>query len=104
VTGEFRDLSNPLRSLALVLRGLASAGRNDVCVIHDSKVIFAALWIFHALNLIPFYTACLVEDGVNLAANIYARRGQVIVIPSSIYVRYHLNVASVTSLKDVVVV
>lgn len=104
VTGEFRDLSNPLRNLALVLRDLASAGRNDLCVIHDSRVILAALWVFHVLNLIPCYGACLVEDGADLAANIDARRGRVIVIPSSIYVRYHLNVAPVTSLKDVVVV
>lgn len=104
LTGEFRDLKNPLRNLAALLRDLASAGRDEIYVLHDSAVVIVALKALHALHLIPSCGACVVGDGKTLAAKIAARRGnEVIVIPSSIYVRYHLDVAPVTALKDVLV-
>lgn len=104
LTGEFRDISNPLRNLALLLRDLASAGRRDILVLHDSAAAVFALKALRRLRLVPSCATHLVADGKNLAAAIAEKRtGDVLVIPSSLYVRYHLDVPAVTALENVVI-
>lgn len=105
LTGEFRDISNPLRNLATVLRDLASGDRREIVVLHDSAVAVFALKMLRRLRLIPSCTTCLIPDGKRLGATISAKgRGNVVVLPSGLYVRYHLDVPPVTALESVIIV
>jgi hypothetical protein len=111
LTGEFRDLCDPVKNLALVLReaavGTSSVG--EIVVVHESKTVLRALKWLAALRLVPRSATRLVSDGGSLreAFTPGPERGAsdaVILVPSSLYIRYHLEVPAVTKLKHIILV
>lgn len=105
LTGTFHDSTNPLCNLALVLRDVAAADRKRISVCHDSKIALCTLRVMSMLRLVPLCARHLVLDGNTLAAIIDARHpDETLIIPSGLYVRYHLDVPPVTMLEAVIVV
>lgn len=93
LTGEFRDLCNPIRNLACVLaetRGVATA---RPVVVHKSRIVLGTVGLLGFLGFVPRCRPCLVGTGEELGNVVGAAHGDALVIvPSSLWVRYHLNV------------
>lgn len=111
LTGEFRDLCDPIVNLAAVLREAAPAGSppRDIVVMHDSKVVLRALRFLAALRLLPRCVPRLICDGKALGDALAARasrrrEGALTLVPSSLHVRYHLDVPPVTATPGIIVV
>ncbi|HXZ03129.1 MAG TPA: glycosyltransferase [Stellaceae bacterium] len=111
LTGEFRDLCDPIVNLAAVLREVAPARSppSDIVVVHDSKVVLRALRFLAAMRLLPRCASRLVCDGKALRDALTARasrrrEGALTLVPSSLHIRYHLEVPPVTATPGIVVV
>lgn len=111
LTGEFRDLCDPIVNLAVVLREAAPRGTppRDIVVVHDSKVVLGALRLLGSMGIVPRCAPSLVSDGKMLGDMITARASRapeaaLTVVPSSLHIRYHLDVPPVTATPSVVVV
>lgn len=111
LTGEFRDLSDPIENLALVLCDAAASTSSacDIVVVHESKIVLRALKWLAALHLVPRSATRLVSDGEALSAAFVpsSQRGvgdALTLVPSSLYIRYHLKVPAVTKLQHVILV
>jgi len=92
LTGEFRDLCNPIRNLACVSAEAARvAPARPAVIVHKSRVVLGAMRLLGMLGMVPRYRSRRVETGQDLAEVVATRRGDtLLIVPSSLWVRYHL--------------
>jgi hypothetical protein len=106
LTGEFRDLCNPIRNLLCVLTEIAgvAAGR-PTTIVHKSRIVLGTVRLLGFLGLASRCGLRLIDSGEDLAHVIGRARGDAfVIVPSSLWVRYHLDVPPLREDDGIIVV
>lgn len=106
LTGEFRDLCNPIRNLACVSAETARVGEARAAIIvHKSAVVLGTMRLLGMLGFVPRYRSSRIETGEDLAKLVASERGNALVIvPSSLWIRYHLYLPPARREEGIIVV
>jgi hypothetical protein len=105
LTGEFRDLCNPIRNLASVLCETAGVSTARPMVVHNSRIVLGTVRLLGFLGFAPRCGLRRIGSGKDLANIISRERGDALVIvPSSLWVRYHLDVPPLRQGDGIIVV
>jgi hypothetical protein len=106
LTGEFRDLGNPIRNLVCVLAEVTRiAAARPATLVHKSRIVLGTVRLLGFLGCVPRCGLRRIGSGEDLANIVGRERGDALVIvPSSLWVRYHLDVPPLRQDDGIIVV